>query len=61
MLNDVAVAQLIEFVQSGAKLMQWLLQHFTDRHVYKLRELLRPGTLAHPDPSSIRLAVVTST
>ena len=58
MLKDVGVNQLVKSVRTGAKLMRWHLQHFTDRHINELLELLRLGALAEPDPSSIELVMI---
>ena len=58
MLNDVEVNQLVKSVKTGAKLMRWRLQHFTDRHVNELVKLLTLGALAEPDPSSIGLVMI---
>ena len=58
MLKDAEVDQLVRSVRTGAKLMRWRLQHFTDRHVNELLELLRFGALAEPDPSSTGLVPI---
>ena len=55
MLKDAEVDQLVRSVRNGAKLIWWRLQHFTDRHVNELLELLRFRALAEPDPSSTGL------
>ena len=57
-LTDAGVAELMHDLQGGAKLMRWRLQHFTDRHVNELLELLRLCALAEPDPSSIGLVMI---
>ena len=58
MLKDDEIIQLVKSVRTGAKLMRWRLQHFTDRHVNELLKLLRLGALAEPDPSSIGLVMI---
>lgn len=57
-LADVGVADLMEAVRNGEKLMRWRLQHFSDRHATELEKLLKAGALAEPDPSSVGLAML---
>ena len=53
MLKDDEVSQLVKSVRTGAKLMRWRLQHFTDRHVNELLELLRLGAVSAIQPVAI--------
>ena len=57
-LTDTGVAELKKAVQQGKKLMRWRLQHFNDGHATELKNLLRAGALAEPDPSSVGLAMI---
>ena len=57
-LDDDGVAELMQRLHDGAKLMRWRLQHFSDKHAGQLQELIGLGVLAEPDPSSIGLAMV---
>lgn len=57
-LDDENVQALTVAVQRGEKLMRWRLQHFSDDHAVELEQLLKCGSLAEPDPSSVGLVMI---